>query len=348
MAQDGLDHVLGLSVPADGRSASERVSVKRLALPMLLTASALVLAGCADSSPDTDPDENSSSGGEGQATLEHPTEEGLELSFDEQPETLVMDCYAYSSLHEYGIEPDALFGFDCENPFVMGDIDISQIEQIGQDGEIDMEKLAEVRPDAIIGQGDADGWAWFDEDVNKQLTQVAPFVPLPSADTIDDGIEATRDIAGFFGADTEAEDIVQADEDYDQAKEDLSAALEDKDLSFMFASPTKEMLYTGVGFPAADMVEDLGATVVGPDAPESGNPWGDVAWEEASSYPADVILVEGYSDDYDFSAELWDSLPAVEEGQLGAWGSKGALTSRNYADWLQDMVELADTSEKVS
>lgn len=281
-------------------------------------------------------------------TLTHPTIEGLEISFDGQPETLVMDCYAYSSLQEYDLQPDALFGFDCENPFVMGDIDISGIEIIGKDGEINIEKLAELRPDAVIGQGDANGWSWFDEDVNSQLTRVAPFVPLPSGDDIEDRISTTREIAEFFGADVEADDILQADDDLISAKQSFSDAVKDSDLNILLASPAKEMLYTAVGFAQGNLLEELGANIIGPDAPATGNPWGQVAWEEASSYPADIILIEGFSDDYSFTAELWEDLPAVEAGQLGNWGSKGAMTSRTYADWLNELTEKVESSEKVS
>ncbi|GGD25931.1 hypothetical protein GCM10010915_02480 [Microbacterium faecale] len=74
-----------------------------------------------------------------------------------QPETIIMDCYAYSSLHEYGIEPDALFGFDCENSFVMGDIDTSGIERVGQDGEIAAryaDHVVAMKGGAVVGTGD--------------------------------------------------------------------------------------------------------------------------------------------------------------------------------------------------
>ena len=259
-----------------------------------------------------------------------------------------MDCCAYSSLHEYGVEPDALFGFDCENLFVMGDIDISGIERIGQDGEIDVEKLAELRPDAIIGQGSAEGWSWFDESVNSQLTRVAPFIPLPSTDSIPEGIDATRDIADFLGGDVDSEAVLQADEDFETAQEELSDALEGKDLSIMLASPTKEMLYTAVGFQQAALLEDAGAEIVGGEPPAEGNPWGQVSWEEASSYPADIILVEGYGEDWSFTADLWEELPAVEADQLGAWGSKGAMTSRAYADWLTEVTALVESSDEVA
>jgi iron complex transport system substrate-binding protein len=219
---------------------------------------------------------------------------------------------------------------------------------VGKDGEIDVEKLAELRPDAIVGQGSAEGWSWFDEDVNAQITRVAPFVPLPGSETIDARIADTREIAAFFGADVEADAIVQSDADLAAAKETFSDAITDSGLNIMLTSPTKEMLYTGVGFAQATLLEELGATIVGADAPETGNPWGQVAWEDASTYPADILLIEGYNDDFAFTTELWDALSAVKAGQLGAWSSKGAMTATTYAAWLNDVAELVSSSTKVA
>jgi iron complex transport system substrate-binding protein len=303
-----------------------------------------LLASCAAAEESS---EQPAGGGEG-VTLEHPSIDGLAIDFDAQPENIVMDCYAYSSLHEYGIEPVALFGYECDNPFVMGDADISGIDMVGKDGEIDVEKLAELRPDAIVGQGSAEGWSWFDEDVNAQITRVAPFVPLPGSETIDARIADTREIAAFFGADVEADAIVQSDADLAAAKETFSDAITDSGLNIMLTSPTKEMLYTGVGFAQATLLEELGATIVGADAPETGNPWGQVAWEDASTYPADILLIEGYNDDFAFTTELWDALSAVKAGQLGAWSSKGAMTATTYAAWLNDVAELVSSSTKVA
>lgn len=321
--------------------------MKKTALVALGAAAAMVLAACSTSDPDKPQEDSTAANGE-QLTLSHPSIEGLNIDFENPPETLVMDCYAYSSLHEYGLEPDALFGFECDNEALMGNADIEGVETVGQDAEIDLEKLAELRPDAIIGNGNADGWSWFEDDVNAQLTRVAPFVPLPSEGSIDEKIADTREIADFFGADVEAENIVAADEDYEAAKEAFSEAVEGKDYNFLLASPTKEMLYTGVGFAQADLLEELGANIVGPDAPAEGNPWGQVAWEDASTYPADVILVENFDLEAPFTAELWDDLPAVKADQLSTWSSKGALTSQTYADWLQDLADKVETYDKVA
>ena len=256
--------------------------MKKTALVALGAAAAMVLAACSTSDSDNAQEDSTAANGE-QLTLSHPSIEGLNIDFENPPETLVMDCYAYSSLHEYGLEPDALFGFECDNEALMGNADIEGIETVGQDAEIDLEKLAELRPDAIIGNGNADGWSWFDDDVNAQLTRVAPFVPLPSEGSIDEKIADTREIADFFGADIEAENIVAADKDYEAAKEAFSEAVEGKDYNFLLASPTKEMLYTGVGFAQADLLEELGANIVGPDAPAEGNPWGQMSsWLKTS------------------------------------------------------------------
>lgn len=116
----------------------------------------------------------------------------------------------------------------------------------------------------------------------------------------------------------------------------------------MLTSPTKEMLYTGVGFAQAEMLEELGATIVGAEAPATGNPWGQVAWEDASTFGADILLVEGYDEEFAFSAELWDALPPVQSEQLGAWSSKGAMTASTYAAWLNDLTELVSSSSKVA
>lgn len=320
----------------------------------LAVASALAffISACsAENGADTSTDGSSASGDtdtnvEG-VTFQHPTIAGLNLEFEKQPEHLVMDCYAYSALEHLDITPDAVFGYDCDNPWVMGDTDISEVEQIGKDGEIDMEKLAQLRPDAVIGHGDADGWSWFDDDVNKQLTSVTTFIPLPDGDSIEENLDGTEKLGEFLGADLSDEKLSTAREDFKSAKEDFSKAVEGKELDFMLTSPTKEMLYTAVGFNHANFLEELGANIVGAQPPAEGNPWGKVAWEEASSYPADVILVEGLDEQQPFSAELWDSLPAVENDQLAGWSSKGAMTYYAFAKWLQGLAQQVKEFDKL-
>lgn len=317
--------------------------LRRISPVVLAAASVLLLASC---SAPGDGDKQAPAGEV--VTFQHPSLDEVKIDFTGQPEKVVMDCYAYSSLQEYDVKPVALFGYDCDNPFVMGDVDVKDIPKVGTDGEINVEKLAELKPDAIIGHGGAQGWSWFDEDVNKQITRVAPFVPLPGKESIDKQIADVREIAAFFGGDTTSDAVKKSDADLETAKKTFGEAAKGSDLNIMLASPSKEMLYTAVGFAQADLLEDAGATIIGAEAPKQGNPWGQVAWESAASYPADVIFIEGYDDSWSFDNELWQALPAVKAKQLGSWGSKGAMTATNYAAWLNNAAELVKSSSKVA
>lgn len=259
-----------------------------------------------------------------------------------------MECYAYSSLHDYGIAPVGLFGYGCDDPSVKEDIDRNGIPLLGKEGEIDMEKLAEMHPDAVLGYGTLEGWGWLDESGNKQLLGVAPFVPLSNSDTIDGRINENRQIAAFFGGDVESDKVKRADEELKKAKEAFQKAVAGTDLKFLFVIPTKEMLYSAKGFAQPELFAQLGAHVAGPEKPENDNPWAQVAWEDASSYPADVIFVEGYDESFDFDGELWHALPAVKAGQLSGWEFKGATTAMSTAKWLNDVTQLVSSSKKVA
>lgn len=313
-----------------------------------LSAIAISLTACSTASADKTAEESNNTAEVERIVFEHPTLAGKTITVDETPTNIVMDCYSYSSLADYGLKPVALYGFDCDNPNVMGDLDISGFETVGQQAEIDVEKLASLRPDIIIGHGNAEGPSWLDEDVKAQLERVAEFVALPQGETVDESISATRKVAEFLGGDVTSSDIQEADKALEDAKAKLAQVAEEKDLSVMLASPTKEMLYTAVGFKEADLLEELGTTIVGAPAPAEGNPWGKIAWEEASAYETDVILSEDQGLARSFDGELWQSMPAVAKGQIAGWGSKGKQTSANYAAWLNELSEKFEEFEKLN
>ena len=177
---------------------------KPLSLTVLLVA-ALGLAACGaeDNGSGGASSQNASAGkSEGAVTFTHPHPEmkGTTIKFDHQPQRIVMDCFSYSSLADYHIKPVALFGFDCDNPNVMGDIDTSSIEVIGKDAELNVERLAALRPDVIIGNGNAKGVTRLDADANEQMKRVAPFVGIPTGDSVQGDIDAMRKVAEFESA----------------------------------------------------------------------------------------------------------------------------------------------------
>ncbi|MEJ5928245.1 ABC transporter substrate-binding protein [Corynebacterium sp. H128] len=305
----------------------------------LCATAALVLTACSTTHTEAEG---------GALVFEHPTLEGVSVNFEKQPEKVVMDCYTYSSLADYQLKPLALYGYDCDNKNVMGDLDISEFEIIGQSAELNVERLAELRPDAIVGHGNEKGASWLDDDVKNQVSRVAPFIALPSAPTVDEDIQATRELAQFLGGEVDSEQIKKDDRDFAAAKETFKQAMSAKNLNVALVSPTKETLYTAVGFKQAKLLAENGVTIVGPEKPATGNPWGKVAWEDASTLQADLLLSESYNPAEPFRAELWDSLPAVKENQVLGWSSKGQQTSGYYAQWLNELAATAGSYKKLS
>lgn len=318
---------------------------KKLAAAAL--ASAFALTGCSSSGDEAKP--AGGEGGDAGATeFAHPSFDGLTVTLDGKPDTIVMDYYAAGGLADYGLDPAGVFGYVAEGPLDKGHARLDRVPVLGQDADIDMEKVAELKPDVIVGHGGPDGWSWFKEDVNKQLTQVAPFMPLPQTDDVDSALEQTKQIAEFLGGDVDSDEVKKAEEDWAAAKDELKKALEDSDLKILFTSPTKDVVYTAKDFPMADLFEEAGATVIGPEKPKEGNPWGKVSWEELSQQDADIIFYEGYDTDALEGVELWKSHPAVKAGQAYPWSSKMADSYSVQAEWLRDAAEKISQAKKAA
>lgn len=335
--------------------------MKKTMLAVCLAATTtLGLAACSSSPQEEEgasPSEATSAGAEAGAgdaemvsfTHPHPRLEGQTIELPANPERLVIDCFSLQTMADYGLEPIAIFGSDCNNPNVVGDINVDEYEIIGQETEIDIERLAELRPDVIVGNSpDGTGPTRFDEDVKEQMRRVAPFVALPVGTSVEGDIEAARAVAEALGGDVDSGQIAQDDADFEAAKDAFQDAVEGKDLNVMLAVASNEVVRTGVGFKQANLLEDLGVGIVGAPAPAQGNPWGQVAWEDMGTYPADVILTEDYGSEDAFTSELWESLPAVEEDQLEGWSSKGNHSARYYAEWLGGLAQRFEQWQKLT
>lgn len=303
----------------------------------------LLLTACSGAGSDTTSTSTSDATTSGTSTaavsFTHPVLEDVTIELEAAPEVIVADYYAAGALADYGITPDAVFGYGYDDPWGKGNAQLDGVEVLGQGGEINLEKLAELNPDIIVGHGNATGWSWFQEDVNAQVQQVAPFLPLSYTGTIEENFAQAREVASFLGGDTTSATITQADADFAAAKEELADALAGKNLSIMLMSPDKEMVYSALGFSAEELFTEAGATVVGAPRPETGNPWGRISWEELADYNVDAFAVEstlGDLEDIDF--ELWRSQPAVEQGQVFRWNSKMAYSPVVYTTWLREIT----------
>ena len=130
-------------------------------LVAVTAALALTLTACANSAND----EPEPAGEEGWS---YTTGLGNTIDLDAAPEVIVVDAYSAAALWEYGVRPDGVFGYGLEEGAPtdsLGHADRSTMEVVGTGGELDIEALAALEPDLVIGYGNQDNpesWTWWD------------------------------------------------------------------------------------------------------------------------------------------------------------------------------------------
>lgn len=278
----------------------------------------------------------------------HPQYEELTINLDEAPKRVVADFYAAGVLASYGIEPVGVFGWGSDSEDVLSAFDINKAEILGKGNEINVEKLVDLQPDVIVGHGSPEGWSWFKEDLNKQLLDVAPFIPLATTKSVETNIDDNLKIAAFLGADPESPEIKKSKEAFETAKTHVKDAVKGKDLEVLLGAPAEEVYYTAQGFPQNDLFEELGMKTVGKPRPAEGNPWGQLAWEEFPEFKADVVTTLPESSAPDLSQNaLWSAHPAVKANQVFAWDQKLIYSYDAYADWLDATAKDLTTYQKL-
>lgn len=278
----------------------------------------------------------------------HPQFEDLTINLDEAPKRIVADFYAAGVLASYGIEPVGVFGLGSDSEDVLAAFDINKAEVLGKGNELNVEKLVDLQPDVIVGHGSPEGWSWFKEDLNKQMLDVAPFIPLATKKSVETNIDDNLKIAAFLGADPDSPEIKKSKEAFEAAKTHVQDAVKGKDLEVLLGAPAEEVYYTAQGFPQNELFESLGMKTVGKPRPAEGNPWGQLAWEEFPEFKADVVTTLPASSAPDLSQNaLWNAHPAVKANQVVAWDQKLIYSYDAYANWLDATAKDLATYQKL-
>lgn len=276
------------------------------------------------------------------------------ITLDALPEVIVTDAYSAAALWEYGIRPDAVFGWGLEegaSELALGNAELDTMEVIGRGGELNVEQLAALQPDLVIGYGNADNptsWTWWEEDVATKVNDIAPFAGVNfSGRPLVDVIEEYAGLAEALGADVAASDATRAKADFEKASASLTETLADKqDLTTIALNGDTSGLWVGTDRLAQlDLLESLGVNLVGPESEEA---WAEVSWEKVPDYPADVVLTYVASTDHFAEAPVYRSLPAVQAEQVALWDDKSPNTYVHYAAWLEELDQAYAAADKVT
>lgn len=216
------------------------------------------------------------------------------------------------------------------------------MEIVGTGGDLNVEALAKLAPDLVIGYGNSEkpeGWTWWEDTTTERVNAIAPFVGIKfSAQPIVNVIEEYAALAKALGADIEDSSASQAKGDFEKASAALTETLATKpDLTTLALNGDTANLYVGTSSLAQlGLLEELGVKLVGPE----GQGWAEVSWEKVPDWPADVVLEYVASAEPFADAPIYQSLPAVKSNQVAPWDDKSPNTYVHYAAWLTDLNTL--------
>lgn len=292
---------------------------------------------------------------------------GVEVTLEAQPRRIVANETVASALWHLGITPVGIFGGAplTEDNLNLFGVDLDGIESVGtMYGEVNLEKLAALRPDLIVTNFDPrQGGVLFgfvDTNLQEKMEAIAPIVAIDRSKELTAVAGRFEELAAALGADLEAPEVVAARQRFDEARERVRAAVADKPglrAVALHAFPG-DGIYVGrpKNSPGLRHFQQLGLDIVEPESQPSdlsedlGNFYYElISFERADTYPADLILIgsEGGPPPLDALAKIatWQALPAVKAGQLVAWR---ILDNWSYPAYAHDLELLADAVERAN
>ena len=267
---------------------------------------------------------------------------------------IVADAYSAASLWPYGIRPAGVFGHGLEKdapPGELGDADVSTMKIVGTGNELDLEALAALQPDLIVGYGSGDNkgasWTWWDEAVTEKATAIAPFVGVQFSDQpVVDVIAEYEDLAEALGGDLTSEAVDTAKTNFESARENVRTAMAAKPglTAIALNGDTSVVHPGGPKLAQVALLNELGLKTVGPSGEDNAY-WGELSWEEVPDYPADVVLAYTGSTEAFADAPVYAELPAVKAGQVGGFDDKMPFTYARYATWLTEVNTVVSSAK---
>lgn len=183
------------------------------------------------------------------------------------------------------------------------------IEDLGATNEINLEKLAEMKPDLILA-------TTANEKIFEQLEKIAPVIVFDSNTLFEDWQNSVKEIGKVVGAETQAESFINNTmKQVVQAREKVSSL----DKTVGFVRVVKKGLYS-LSVDQLSMYynaeKGLGLTVPDHWAKETGS----ISLEAFSEINPDYIFISG-SENQTYMEELnnnsvWSSLTAVKEDHV--------------------------------
>jgi iron complex transport system substrate-binding protein len=345
------------------RTILNRTASRRTAIGGTIAGlSALALsrgAGLAQATPGATP--SGADGVQADGSWAFTDDRGITLTAPEVPSQIVAQTTAAASLYDFGVEIAGIYGpsksADGVVDFQAGNLDLDAIEVLGDYGsdslEMDIEKFVTLDPDLVVDMVIYEDTFWYlVGDARARVEELG--VPIVGIDmgtaSLLQIIQRFEELAGALGADLNTPEIAAAKEMHAASEAALEAAIEAKpELSLVCISPTVETVWVASPRYMNDLryFADLGLIVVDHDADD----WfKQISWEEIINYSADVILVDARPgnptpEELAEAVPLWNSLPAVQAGQIGPWYAGAPSSYSRLAPIMDELTALLEAAD---
>lgn len=266
---------------------------------------------------------------------------GKTVTLPRAPQRVVTDFYSLAALAPYGIRPVGAWGYGLDDDTSLGGASIEGVQIVGKDAEFNLETLAGLTPDVLIGFGNADGtgWTWWEEPVAEQATAIAPFMPIEMRGRgVDELIGEYAELARSLGGAVDTPELARARDDYAAAQERIRGLTADKQLTVLPLSIGADTNYVGVNQAQLQLLGACGVRFT--EYPVEGDSaWAEVSWENLAGDESDLIMVlDGYPAEAEKNPVFGD-LAAIRAGQRTPWNDKRPYHHANYAAWLNQFAD---------
>lgn len=282
---------------------------------------------------------------------------GTEISLDAVPERIIAHKDSAAALADMGLGDKVVGVFGAaDNPvpdigLQSPNLDLDSVEDVtgeGEYGQIDLEKVAGLKPDLFVTTTFGGGQLWHIDDAVKEKVTGAYAVAAINleGEDVDGVIENTERLALALGA--EESDFEEGHAALEAAEEKARTVAADAgDPSILVVAPADDTLYVA-NVPAysdlAYLKDVIGLDVVTPAESDvdDGGYWQLLSWENADAYDVDVAMWDTRGGDGNLdlleSQPVWAKVPAAQDDAYLPWRNEVAPSARGYATLLDQFA----------
>jgi len=333
----------------------------------LLVAAGLVLVSLAGCSGSEEPPASGKDGSVGsKSTVTAPAgtwsftdDRGETVTLDEAPKVIAADAATAGGLWEYGIDVDGgVFGDlvlpDGTPSPGIGLASPDDFESVGNATQVNLEELAAKRPDVIVGaMWDDEQFYGIDPEQLDEVAKIAPLIGIRVDDRkVTEPLARVAELAESLGADPDGK-IADAKAAFDASSRAFTKANEAKpDLLTAAVSGSATEMYVAYPpkWPDLSYYQELGMNLVEPkDHPTAGGFWETLSWEEAGTYPVDLVMADGRGGSLGSIKEQIPavalSMPALAADQIVIWPAVHAYGYGYFATILDNLTKAVDDAD---